>query len=153
MVARKRVASARNARSRATLLLFVPLFAACAAPAPVASCLAGEERSVLETVYFGANIPGGGEVSADQWRDFRDAVIAPRFPQGLTSFKGEGQWRNNAGAIESENTYILQIVHPDSPATGAAIGEVATIYKTRFKQEAVLRVRSASCISLNRASG
>src|SRR3954466_9710750 len=153
MVARKRVASARNVRLRAPLLLLMPLLAACAGPSQVASCRLGEERSVLETVYFGANIPGGGEVSAEQWREFRDAVISPRFPQGLTSFKGEGQWRNNAGAIESENTYILQIVHPDSPVTGAAIGEVATIYKARFKQEAVLRVRSASCISLNRASG
>jgi hypothetical protein len=129
------------------------LLTACAGPATVSSCLPGEERSVLETVYFGANIPGGGQVSGEDWNAFREAVISPRLPSGSTSFKAEGQWRNEKGQTESESTYVLQIVHPDSPQTGAAIGEVATIYQTRFKQEAVLRVRSASCISLNRASG
>lgn len=129
------------------------LLAACAGPAAVSTCLPGEERSVLETLYFGANIPGGGQVSGEQWHAFREEVIAPRFPEGSTSFKAEGQWRNVRGQTESESTYVLQVVHQDSALTGTAIGEVASIYQARFKQEAVLRVRSASCVSLNRANG
>ena len=48
---------------------------------------------------------------------------------------------------------MLQVIHPDSVQPGAAIGEVAALYRIRFQQEAVLRLRSISCISLNRASG
>jgi hypothetical protein len=135
------------------LLAVAMLVAACAGTAPNSSCMAGEQHSVMETVYFGTNVPGGGKVSAEEWRAFRDDVITPRFPDGLTSFKAEGQWRNKQGEIESESTYVLQVVHPGSPQTGAAIGEIALLYQTRFHQEAVLRVRSASCISLNQASG
>lgn len=128
------------------------LLTACAGTAPTSTCNPGEERQVMETVYFGTNMPGG-KVSAEDWQAFRDTVITPRFPDGLTSFKAEGQWRNNAGEIESESTYVLQVLHADSPQSGAAIREVASLYQTRFRQESVLRVRSASCISFNRASG
>ena len=134
-------------------MAFSMLLTACAATSPPGACLPEEEHSVMETVYFGANIPGGGQVSAEEWQAFLDKIITPRFPGGLTSFKADGQWRNKAGAIESENTYVLQIIHPGSPATAEAIREVASIYQTRYKQEAVLRVRNASCISLNQASG
>ncbi len=83
---------------------------------------------VLETVYFGTNIPGGGRVTADEWFAFRDTVISQRFPDGLTSFKAEGQWRNNKGEAESESTDVLHIVHPDSAKMGAAVGEVASLF-------------------------
>jgi hypothetical protein len=135
------------------MLIGPALITACAGPAPVSPCLPGEEHSVLESIYFGTNMPGGSQVSAQDWREFIDTVITPRFPDGLTSFKAEGQWRNELGVTESESTYVVQIVHPGTAQTGAAIGEMASIYQTRFKQEAVLRVRSASCISLNHASG
>ncbi len=43
---------------------------------------------------------------------------------------------------------------PDSPRHScSAIGEVAALYRIRFQQEAVLRLRRISCISLNRAGG
>ncbi len=103
----------------------------------------------METLYFGTNMPGG-RVSAAEWSAFRDNVISPRFPAGLTSYKAG---RNDLGMTESESTYVLQVVHPDSVQTRAAIGEVAALYRIRFQQEAVLRLRSISCISLNRASG
>lgn len=151
MVSRNRVVDALPARAPGWLWA-ATLLAGCAGVAPTSSCMSGEERSVMETVYFGTNMPGG-QVSAEDWRAFRDDVITPRFPDGLTSFKAEGQWRNKAGEIESESTYVLQVIHPGSPRTDAAIREVASLYQTRFRQEAVLRVRSASCISLNRASG
>ena len=127
------------------------LLTACAGSSPT-PCNQGEEQSVMETVYFGTNTPDG-QVSAEDWQSFRDKIITPRFPDGLTTFKAEGQWRNNTGQIESENSYVLQVVHANSPQTDTAIREVASLYKTRFRQEAVLRVRNASCISFNRTAG
>ena len=128
------------------------LLTACSGAPANSPCNPGEESSVMETVYFGTNMPGG-KISPEDWQAFRDTVITPRFPDGMTSFKAEGQWRNNAGQIESESTYVLQVIHSASPQTDAAIREVALLYQTRFRQEAVLRVRSASCISLSRANG
>ena len=151
MVIRNRVVPALHAEAFAFLPVAM-LLSGCAGTAPTSPCMPGEERSVMETVYFGTNMPGG-KVSAEDWQAFRDKVISPRFPDGLTSFKAEGQWRNKAGEIESESTYVLQVLHPDSAKTDAAIREVASLYQTRFRQEAVLRVRNASCISLNHASG
>jgi Protein of unknown function (DUF3574) len=135
-----------------TFLPVVMLLAACASTASLSPCMPGEERSVMDTVYFGTGMPDG-EVSPEDWRSFRDNIVTPRFPEGLTSFKADGQWRNNAGETVSESTYVVQVVHPDSAQIDAAVREVASLYKTRFRQEAVLRVRSASCISFSRASG
>jgi len=151
MVTRHRIDYSLSAKAFG-LIPVAALLAACAGTAPTSSCTPGEERMVMETVYFGTNMPGG-KVSAEDWEAFRDTVITPRFPDGLTSFKADGQWRNNAGQIESESTYVLQVLHADSPQSSAAIREVASLYQTRFRQESVLRVRNASCISFNRANG
>lgn len=151
MVTRHRVVFTPVANACGPLAVAL-LLTACATPSQT-PCAPGEDYSVMETLYFGTNIPGGGQVSAEEWREFRDKVVTPRFPDGLTAFKAQGQWRNKAGDIESESTWVLQVVHPGSAATATSIGELSSIYQTRFKQEAVLRVRSASCISLGRASG
>jgi Protein of unknown function (DUF3574) len=42
---------------------------------------------------------------------------------------------------------VLQILHPDDAATEKAIRELVDAYKTQFKQEAVLRIRSHTCAS------
>jgi Protein of unknown function (DUF3574) len=110
-------------------------------------CPRGEQRAVTESLYFGTAMPGALEVSPADWQQFLAEVITPRFPEGLTSWAAAGQWRNDAGELEKESSYVLHIVHSDSPRMRAAIVEVIAIYKERFRQEAVLRVRGAACIS------
>jgi Protein of unknown function (DUF3574) len=102
---------------------------------------------ISEALYFGTDKPDG-MVSADDWQSFLNDSVTPRFPQGLSVWRASGQWKSDAGPIIRESSYVLNIVHPDSAVAEAAMNEVARAYKDKFRQEAVLRVRSAACVSL-----
>ena len=43
--------------------------------------------------------------------------------------------------------YVVQIAHADSPERDAAIHAIVAEYERRFQQEAVMRLRSATCVS------
>ena len=100
----------------------------------------------MDSLYFGTTMPDG-RVSPEDWQRFLAEEITPRFPEGLTSWSAAGQWRNGAGELEKESSFVLHVVHPDTTQADSAILEVVNTYKSRFRQEAVLRVRSAACIS------
>ena len=110
------------------------------------ACRAGEEPAIVESLYFGTAMPGG-RVSSEDWQRFLADTITPRFPDGLTAWAAAGQWRNPAGELHKEDSYVLHVVHKDEAKYDTAVREVIVIYKARFRQEAVLRVRSASCMS------
>jgi hypothetical protein len=101
---------------------------------------------VTDSLYFGTAMPGG-RVTIDDWQLFLAEVITPRFPEGLTAWAAAGQWRNPAGELQKEDSYVLHVVHPDERKYDVAVDEVTSIYKQRFRQEAVLRVRTPGCIS------
>lgn len=101
----------------------------------------------MDSLYFGSTIPLGGSVSSEDWQRFLAEVITPRFPDGLTSWTAAGQWRNGAGILEKESSFVLHVVHADTEQADQAILDVMRSYKERFRQEAVLRVRSTACIS------
>lgn len=129
-------------------LLALPVLAlltACATP-PGSRCGADQSPRVVESLYFGANKPGG-EVDAAQWRAFVDTEVTPRFPQGLSVLQAAGQWRNAQGVVERETSRVLQIVHAGSAEEEAAIGAIQAQYKRLHAQEAVMRVRGAACVS------
>ena len=117
------------------------------APAPVvtAACAVGDTAMVRDVVYFGRNRPGGGTVSDADWLRFLDEVVTPRFPYGLTVVDATGRWRGQSGVIEQERSEIVTVFHAGDPASRQAIADVAGEYKRRFRQEAVLRERSATC--------
>lgn len=119
---------------------------ACATAPPRAACQPGEQPATIDSLYFGTATPQG-PVSPEQWQQFLGEVITPRFPAGLTSWAAAGQWRDGGGTIQKESSYVLHVVHPQVPKDDSAIREVIAIYKARFHQEAVLRVRSPACIS------
>jgi hypothetical protein len=110
------------------------------------SCPGGQQAMTAEYLYFGVAKPEG-QVSADDWRAFLDEVVTPRFSQGLSVWQASGQWKSAAGPIVREPSYVLNIVHESSEATDAAILGIMNSYKSRFRQEAVLRVRSTACVS------
>lgn len=101
---------------------------------------------VSDTLTFGTNKPGG-VVTADEWRDFLAAGVTPRFPQGITSWSAAGQWRGASGVLEHEASYVLQLVHADGSDEERRVREVMDLYRKRFEQEAVLRVRLPACTS------
>ncbi|HEX8830701.1 MAG TPA: DUF3574 domain-containing protein [Longimicrobium sp.] len=96
--------------------------------------------TVADRLYFGRSIPGGGTVADSAFAVFVDSVVTPRFPDGLTIFRADGQWRGDGGRVEREQSVVIEIVHPAGPAAEGDLREIADEYKRRFRQEAVLRV-------------
>lgn len=120
------------------------MLGACADSAP-AQCPSGGELEVSETLYFGAAKPGGGAVTREEWDRFVGEVVTPRFPGGFTQWDASGRWKAADGAVVHEATHVLAIVHPPGPQSEANVRAIASEYKSRFHQEAVLRVRSPAC--------
>jgi hypothetical protein len=116
-----------------------------AAPAQV-TCPADNAMRRVELV-FGTAKPDGGVVSDADWNSFVDAEVTPRFPDGLTVLDASGQWRNSTGAIEKERSRILVILHRPAEATDQRIEAIRSLFKMRFKQESVMRIDQASCVS------
>jgi hypothetical protein len=121
------------------------LVAGCAT-SPGPGCPAGERRSVDELLYFGTGM-ADGVVSDDQWAAFLRDVVTPRFPDGLTTWPASGQWRAGDGSLTLENTHVLNLVHAADEATEKAVQAIIADYKDRFRQEAVLRVKTYACVS------
>ena len=110
-------------------------------------CGRAERPAVSELVFLGAAKPSG-TVTGAEWADFLETSVTPRFPQGLTVWQASGQWKSSGGAPVREPSLVLNIVHAGDEPSDAAVRAIIAEYKSRFAQEAVLRVRSRSCVSL-----
>ncbi len=110
-------------------------------------CGDGGQLAAQELLYFGAVTPSG-HVTPDNWAQFLNETVTPRFPEGLSVWQASGQWRSTSGEVIREPSYVLSLLHSDDPYQEQAIRELIGSYKTRFQQEAVLRVRSSVCKSL-----
>ncbi len=86
----------------------------------VMECGASSAAQVRTTLYFGLARPKGS-VTELEWQIFLRDEVTKRFPDGLTVWEAEGQWRTPAGNIDHEQAKVLLLVHPDT-AAGAAIG-------------------------------
>jgi hypothetical protein len=132
---------------RSIALTFILATLAACSTASTVPCGSGQQSSVQELLYFGREKPGG-QVSAEEWAEFLNDTVTPRFPAGLSSWQASGQWQSASGALVREPSYVLSVVRPDDTKTETAVREIVTAYKSRFEQEAVLRVTSHACISL-----
>jgi hypothetical protein len=99
---------------------------------------------VRTTLYFGLTRPTG-RVSEDEWRTFLRQQVTSRFPDGLTVWEAQGQWRRSDGRISRERSKVLLLVHDDTVLARATLGEIVTAYKERFEQESVLWESSSVC--------
>lgn len=105
--------------------------------------LPGASAAVADRLYLGRGIPASTvEVSEQDWDRFLAEVVTPRFPAGLTFSRAQGQWRDDAGKIVAEQVFILEIIHPASAAADSGLAQIARAYKERFRQDAVLHVRT-----------
>jgi len=95
---------------------------------------------VVDRLFFGTNIPSGGQVSDEEWKAFVKDVVTPRFKDGLTVVEGDGQWLDPRGDVVREHVHIVEVAHKPGPDADQAIQSIADEYKKRFKQDAVLRV-------------
>lgn len=90
---------------------------------------------VAERLFCGLSIPAGGTVSQAEIDTFIREVVEPRFPQGFTLWRARGHWKGG-----NEDVLVIELVHPRGEARARAVEEIANEYRTRFRQEAVLRV-------------
>lgn len=99
-------------------------------------------------LYFGLSRPDGRpDITEDEFQEFLDTEVTPRFPDGLTLLTGNGQFRGSSGVIIQERSKLLILFYPWSNARNVAVERIRTLYKRDFLQEAVLRVDDTSCVS------
>lgn len=109
-------------------------------PIPRAA-LAGSTAFVRTELFFGTAQPDGGAVTDEEFLAFLDAQITPRFPDGLTVLKGDGQFRSG-DVIVKEDSFLLILLYPveDFRVSNRRIEVIRRLYKEAFQQESVLRV-------------
>jgi hypothetical protein len=90
------------------------------------------QRFVRTELFFGTEAPEG-EVTEE---------ASPRFPDGLTLFKGHGRFTGENGELVKEEPFVVILLHPADrfASSNRKIEEIRSLYKTRFRQESVLRV-------------
>ncbi len=109
-------------------------------PIPPAA-LRGSSDFVRTELFFGTAQPDG-VVTDPEFMEFLDRVITPRFPDGLTLLKGDGQFRGADGVIIKEDSFVLILLYPleDFRESSRRINVIRERYKDEFQQESVLRV-------------
>src|SRR5262245_6962755 len=139
--ARERAMKWSSGRNEAMVLglLAAVATAGCATSASDA-CSPDEKRLVSETLYFGTAKPGG-IVDTAEWERFLRESVTSRFPEGLTVWQASGRWRGADGKIVEEASQVLNLIHAGDEASERKVAEIASDYKSRFQQEAVLRTR------------
>ena len=126
--------------SCAWALALVSAVAACAAEPPAAErCPRGTgSPSLMVELFFGRSMPGGGEVSAQDWIRFVDQVVAPALPDGFTVLDASGAWLSPQGhATRHEPTKLLLVSLPVSPHALAPVQQIRSAYQQRFHQQLV----------------
>ncbi|HEY6987989.1 MAG TPA: DUF3574 domain-containing protein [Bryobacteraceae bacterium] len=99
-------------------------------------------------LYFGSDKHDGTVVTREEFMQFVDREITPRFPDGLTLLTGYGQFLDSRGVIEKERSMVLILLYPlTSFDSSKKIQEIRQLYKDCFRQESVLRVDSVSHVS------
>ena len=72
----------------------------------VQQCGTASAPQLRTTLYFGLARPKGS-VSELEWQIFLRDEVTARFPQGLTVWEAEGQWKGTDGAI-GQGGYTVQ---------------------------------------------
>jgi len=90
---------------------------------------------------------GADQVGDAQWKAFLSREVTPRFPDGLTTLDGYGQWKRPDGRIGTERSRVLLLWHKPGADADTRIDAIRDAYKKRFHQLSVMRVDSTDCVS------
>lgn len=117
-----------------------------AQPGSEIGCTSTSTPQLRTTLYFGLARPKGS-VSELEWQVFLRDEVTSRFPEGLTVWNADGQWRSPAGSIDHEDSKVLLLVHSDTPVARAAVQAVIERYRKTFEQESVLWETARVCVA------
>jgi hypothetical protein len=121
--------------------------AAAQALSVVMDCGASSSVQIRTNLYFGMLRPKGGSVSELEWQLFLRDEVTKRFPDGLTVWDAQGQWRGPGGHVDHEQSKVLLIVHPDTPVARQSIQDIIAAYRKAFEQESVLWESARVCVA------
>ncbi len=134
---------------RAAIVAMAALSAIGVGSAPAARAeVCAPPTSAMQQVemYFGASVKGLPVVSAQAWSQFLASEVTPKFPDGLTVFDANGQWRSSDGRVYCEATHVVLILYQADATTEGKIEAIRAAYKKQFHQEnAPLRVDATVC--------
>jgi hypothetical protein len=119
-----------------------------ATPAGAGACRTPLERWTEIGLYFGRDVAGVGEVSERQFRNFLAAEVTPRFPDGLSVLDAAGQFRDGRRIVR-ERTKLVILLVPKPVEVARKVAAIVEAYKTRFRQQSVLRTETAVCLSFD----
>ncbi|MCS6326414.1 MAG: DUF3574 domain-containing protein [Nitrospira sp.] len=102
---------------------------------------------MLDSLYFGTAKPDG-IVTDQEWTSFLNDTVSGEFPEGLTFWIAQGRWKNATGSVATEISHVLQLAHDGSQERERGLQRIIRTYKSRFRQDAVMRIRSQVCRSL-----
>ncbi|MCT9843182.1 DUF3574 domain-containing protein [Leclercia sp.] len=124
------------------------LLAGCNAPShsPANTTCKADNQMQQTTLYFGLNRPAGEAITGQEWQQFVDQDVTPRFRDGLTVFDARGQWLGNDGKVARESSKALMLIHGKDAQSESNIEALRGIYKQRFAQESVMRVDQPVCV-------
>ena len=96
----------------------------------------------VRTELFFGTAKVNGVVTEEEFRKFVDEQVTPRFPDGLTLIKGDGQFRGEDDITIKEQSFVLILLYPRDTFTKSnhKIQRIRDLYKDEFDQESVLRV-------------
>jgi len=117
-----------------------PAHAVIHRPVPVGA-RTGARPFVRTELYFGTARPDG-VVTEAEFRDFVDHHVTPRFPNGLTLIKGDGQFRGAGDNVIKEQSFVLILLYPHDSLDECLrrVERIRTLYKQEFDQQSVVRV-------------
>lgn len=104
-------------------------------------CSCSVPRMVETDLYFGQSKPGGGTITENEWKSFKEDHIDRVFKEGSTVIKATGNWYDPVSqkAI-TEPTYVVAYFYKKSAPVSRQIDSLRYWYKHRFQQQSVLRV-------------
>ena len=112
----------------------------------VMDCGTKSTSQVRTTLYFGLARPKGA-VTELEWQLFLRDEVTKRFPEGLTVWEADGQWRSAAGTIDHEQSKVLLLVHPDTAPARQSVQDLIETYRRSFQQESVLWESARVCVA------
>lgn len=111
------------------------------------ACRPGADAYRRVELVFGLARKDRPDITEEDWRQFLDREVTPRFPDGLTVLAGSGQWRNAAGVAVKEPSRLLLVWAKPAGDFDARIEAIRAAWKNAHQQESVLRAERADCVS------
>jgi hypothetical protein len=112
----------------------------------VMECGATSSARVRTTLYFGLARPKGA-VTELEWQIFLRDEVTMRFPDGLTVWEAQGQWRTPAGTLDHEQSKVLLLVHADTAEARQSVQALIETYRKAFDQQSVLWESARVCVA------